>query len=199
MFEAVHVLVHVAPAPHVAVEPAPTVTVQLLPASHATLADAPATSVHVACDLHSRFALSPALIAQLLCAAHSVSHEPPHEPVHVAPEAHSRLHPVVCALHAPVPLKLHCPAPAHEHFVPVHAAGTPALDVDPDDPHATPSATITKQTNADLYTSELLLGGLTQLQTNVVVLHVRPPLHVSPGQHGCPAPPHAAHVLPWQT
>lgn len=133
----VHVTVHVAPAAHVTVDPAPTVIVHELPLSHVTLAEAPATSAHVAWLLHSRFELSPAVTEQLLCAPHSVLHEPPHVPLHVVADAQSKLHPVVCAPHAPEPLRLHEPPPLHEHFVPVHAAGAPTDPVlVPPDEHA---------------------------------------------------------------
>jgi hypothetical protein len=139
-FSALHVPVQVtlqvAPAAHVTVEPSPTAAVQSLAASHVTLAEAPAVSLHVAWPWQSRFALSPALTVQSALAEHSVLHEPPHAPVQLAIAPHANAQPLICAVQAPVPLRLHAPAVEHEHIVPVQLAGTPAAALGPDEPHA---------------------------------------------------------------
>ncbi len=127
-FEAVHVPVHVtvqvAPDWQVTLVPCPAVTVQWLPDSHDTLAEAPAVSVHVACPPHWRFALSAAAMTQLLCELHCVSHEAPQAPEQLEPDSQVNLHPEVCAVQAPVPLRLQAPAAVQVQLVPVQAAGT---------------------------------------------------------------------------
>lgn len=135
-----HVTVHVAPAAHVTLVPAPAVTMQSLPESHVTLAEAPEVSAHVAWLWHSRLELSPADTVHVLCAPHCVSHDEPHAPEHVVAPSQSNTQPVVWAVHAPVPLRLHWPPSVHEHVVPVQLAGATACVPDPDDPHATASA-----------------------------------------------------------
>jgi hypothetical protein len=127
--------VHVAPEAQVTVDPGPTVSVQSLPASHATLADAPAVSRQVAWLWHSRFALSAAPMVQSVPAAHCVLQLEPQVPVHVAEPPQAKEQPPVCEVQAPVPLRLQAPL-VHEQDVPAQLAGTLGDVLEPDEPHA---------------------------------------------------------------
>jgi hypothetical protein len=97
-------------------------------------------SVQVAWLLQSRLELSPVVTVQLDCAPHCVLHDAPHVPVQVAPPSQLNAQPFVCAVQAPVPLRLHCPAVVHEHVVPEQFAGAPAPP-ESEEPHAARSNT----------------------------------------------------------